>query len=62
MNMHPSQMGRLQAKLEEQQKLITELYNKLEQRGNKLIAVQKELLEVYRQDNSARGNVCNVLQ
>ena len=62
MNMHPSQMGRLQAKLEEQQKLITELYNKLEQRGNKLIAVQKELLAVYRQGNSARENVCNVLQ
>lgn len=62
MNMHPSQMGRLQAKLEEQQKLITELYNKLEQRGDKLIALQKELRAVYRQDDSAHGNVCDVLQ
>ena len=62
MNMQHVQLRMLQFKLEEQQKLITELYNKLEQRGNKLIAVQKELLEVYRQDNSARGNVCNVLQ
>lgn len=62
MNMHPSQMGMLQAKLEEQQKLITELYNKLEQRGDKLIALQKELRAVYRQDDSAHGNVCDVLQ
>ena len=62
MNMHPSQMGRSQAKLEEQQKLITELYNKLEQRGDKLIALQKELRAVYRQDDSAHGNVCDVLQ
>jgi len=62
MNTQPSQMGRLQAKLEEQQKLITELYNKLEQRGEKLIALQKELRAVYRQDDSAHGNVCDVLQ
>lgn len=62
MNTQPSQMGRLQAKLEEQQKLITELYNKLEQRGDKLIALQKELRAVYRQDDSAHGNVCDVLQ
>jgi len=62
MNTQPSQMGRLQAKLEEQQKLITELYNKLEQRGEKLIALQKELREIYRQDDSAHGNVCDVLQ
>ena len=62
MNMQHVQLRMLQFKLEEQQKLITELYNKLEQRGNKLIAVQKELLAVYRQGNSARENVCNVLQ
>ena len=62
MNTQPSQMGRLQAKLEEQQKLITELYNKLEQRGDKLIALQKELRAVYRQDDSAHGNVYDVLQ
>ncbi|WP_394027465.1 hypothetical protein [Desulfovibrio falkowii] len=63
MNKQSPEVKRLQADLEEKQNLILELYLKLEQRSDRVIALQKELRSLYSQADAAHMEVvCDAIQ
>lgn len=63
MNKQSPEVKRLQADLEEKRNLILELYRKLEQHGDRVIALQKELRSFYSQADAAHMEVtCDVIQ